>query len=399
MLVQPLASVVATVTMLAMLAGCSAEGASVAAGPVRSAGLSGEPESPPASEPAQPRIDPPANSTDVRPDKAITVTAGSGELVEVTAATADGNTIAGSFSADAQSWTSTAALPVAGTVLVRAVEMRPGGDRTVVRSGFSTLTPAEELTTSISPLDGQTVGVGMPVIVRLSHPVTDRAALLARLALRTSVAVEGAWRWVDDAEIHWRPKAYWPAGITATLTVMLAGLEVGDGVWGEQNRVVTFTTGASMVSVVDVAAHTLTVRRDGELARVIEVTTGKAGFLTRNGVKVISEKHRMKIMDAATTGISRTSSEYYRLEVPLAMRVSNSGEFVHAAPWSTGSQGRANVSHGCVGMSMADARWLFNLSQVGDVIEVVNSPRPISIGNGWTDWNIPWETWAAGGAA
>jgi lipoprotein-anchoring transpeptidase ErfK/SrfK len=154
-----------------------------------------------------------------------------------------------------------------------------------------------------------------------------------------------------------------------------------------------------MVSVVDVAAHTLTVRRDGELLRVIDVTTGKAGFLTRNGVKVVSEKHRMKIMDAATTGISRSSSEYYRLEVPLAMRVSNSGEFVHAAPWSTGSQGRANVSHGCVGMSMADARWLFELSRVGDIIEVVNSPRAISIGNGWTDWNVPWQAWTTGGPA
>jgi hypothetical protein len=126
-------------------------------------------------------------------------------------------------------WTSMAPLPPAGTVMVRAVQMRPDGDRTVVGSRFSTLTPAEELTTSISPLDGQTVGVGMPVIVRLSHPVVNRAAVLARLAVRTSVAVEGAWRWVDDTELHWRPRAYWPAGITATLTAMLAGVDAGHG--------------------------------------------------------------------------------------------------------------------------------------------------------------------------
>ena len=394
-----LASVtVATATMLAILGGCSAQGLSVAAGPSEPAG-----SSPPASiattEAAGPLIEPADNSTDVRPDTVVTVTAGSGKLVEVTATTTEGRPVAGSLSEDAVRWTSIATLPPARTVVVTAVQLGPGGDRTVARSRFSTLTPVETLTTSISPLDGQTVGVGMPVIVRLSHPVVNRAAVLARLALRTSVAVEGAWRWVDDTELHWRPQAYWPAGISATLTVMLAGIDAGNGVWGQLNRVVTFTIGASMVSVVDVAAHTLTVRRDGELVRVIDVTTGKAGFLTRNGIKVVSEKHRMKIMDAATTGISRSSSEYYRLEVPLAMRVSNSGEFVHAAPWSTGSQGRANVSHGCVGMSMADARWLFELSRVGDIIEVVNSPRAISIGNGWTDWNVPWQTWTTGGPA
>ena len=389
---------VATATTLAMLAGCSGQGLSVAAGPSEPAG-SATPESTATSELARPHIEPPPNSTDVRPDAVVTVTAGSGKLVEVTATMDDGALVAGSFSEGHGRWTSTAALPVARTVVVRAVAMRPGGDRTVVRSRFSTLTPVEELTTSISPLDGQTVGVGMPVIVRLSHPVVDRAAILERLAVRTSVAIDGAWRWVDDTELHWRPQAYWPAGVTATLTVMLAGVDAGHGVWGQLNRVLTFTTGAAMVSVVDVAAHTLTVRRDGELLRVIDVTSGKAGFLTRNGVKVVSEKHRMKIMDAATTGTRRDSSEYYRLEVPLAMRVSSSGEFVHAAPWSTGSQGRANVSHGCVGMSMADARWLFELSSVGDIIEVVNSPRAISLGNGWTDWNVPWETWTAGGPA
>jgi len=379
-----------------VLAGCSAGGTRFAGPAVGTSALAAAPVP---SEPAQPLIDPASASTDVRPDRVVSVTAASGELVEVVVTASDGAIVPGSFGPGHRRWTSTQALPLAATISIRAVEVRASGDRTVARSHFRTVAPIEELTTQISPLDGQTVGVGMPVIIRLSHPAVDRAAIMARLGMRTSVAVEGAWRWIDDTQLHWRPQAYWPAGTGATLTVMLAGLDAGQGVWGQQNRVVTFTVGASMVSVVDVAAHTLTVRRDGELARVIDVTTGKAGFRTRNGIKVVSEMHRMKIMDAATTGISRSSSEYYRLEVPLAMRVSNSGEFVHAAPWSTGSQGRANVSHGCVGMSMADARWLFGLSRVGDIIEVVNSPRAISLGNGWTDWNVPWETWSTGGVA
>jgi lipoprotein-anchoring transpeptidase ErfK/SrfK len=165
-----------------------------------------------------------------------------------------------------------------------------------------------------------------------------------------------------------------------------------------KNRTVKFRTGSAMVSTVNVARHTLTVTRNGKTLRVIPVSTGKAGFLTRNGIKVVLEKHTLKVMDATTIGIGRSDPEYYRLEVPYAMRVTWSGEFVHAAPWSVGSQGRANVSHGCVGMSMGNAIWLFNMSTVGDVIRVVNSPRTLEPGNGYTDWNVSWADWTAGSA-
>jgi len=160
---------------------------------------------------------------------------------------------------------------------------------------------------------------------------------------------------------------------------------------------VKFETGASMVSTVDVNKHQMVVKRDGKVWATIPVTTGKGGFLTRSGTKVISEKYTMKVMDAATTGISQGSSEYYRLDVPYAMRVTNSGEFVHAAPWSTGSQGSANVSHGCVGMSMTNAKRLFYNTLVGDV-KVVGSPRELEPGNGWTDWNVSWKDWLKGSA-
>jgi lipoprotein-anchoring transpeptidase ErfK/SrfK len=153
-----------------------------------------------------------------------------------------------------------------------------------------------------------------------------------------------------------------------------------------------------MVSVVNVPRHTLTVYRNGKRARTIPVSTGKAGFLTRNGTKVVLEKHTLKVMDATTIGIGKSDPEYYRLDVPYALRVTWSGEFVHAAPWSTGSQGRANVSHGCVGMGMSNAIWLFNNTHVGDVIKVVGSPRTLEPGNGYTDWNVSWDKWLEGSA-
>jgi lipoprotein-anchoring transpeptidase ErfK/SrfK len=103
-------------------------------------------------------------------------------------------------------------------------------------------------------------------------------------------------------------------------------------------------------------------------------------------------------MDAQSTGVGPDDPEYYNLDVRYAMRMTNSGEFIHAAPWSVESQGVANVSHGCVGMSLANARWLFQRSRVGDVVTIVNSARTLEPGNGLTEWNLSWPDWVAGSA-
>ncbi len=157
--------------------------------------------------------------------------------------------------------------------------------------------------------------------------------------------------------------------------------------------------GRTVVSIVDVAKHRLRYTVDGKTLRTIPVTTGDSDHATRKGTKVIMEKFPSIDMDAATTGVDAEAPDYYNIKgVRWAMRVTNSGEFLHAAPWSTGSQGRANVSHGCTGMSTADASWLYHHSRRGDVVRFVNSPRALEPHNGWTDWNVPWSTWTAGSA-
>jgi lipoprotein-anchoring transpeptidase ErfK/SrfK len=341
---------------------------------------------------------PASSSTDVPVDEPVTVTVADGTLTSVTLTDAKGRTVDGSMSADKASWTSSDPLKIAQhyRLVVAAVDKKGVGTE---RSGFfATVAPRKELETSISPLSGQSVGVGMPIIVRFNAKVRDRAAVEEALVVTSEKPIEGAWSWVSDSEVHYRPKEYWPAYDDITLDVNLNGVNAGKGVYGMKNRTVKFTTGSSMVSVVDVDRHTLTVYRNGKKTRVIPVTTGKAEFLTRNGTKVILEKYTMKIMDSTTVGIPKSSPEYYRLEVPYAMRVTWSGEFVHAAPWSTGSQGRDNVSHGCVGMSMSNAIWLFNQTQIGDIVKVVGSSRPLEPGNGYTDWNVSWDDWLAGSA-
>ena len=387
-------SAVALVSSLALLSGCTSTPS--ASGPAAQAAV-GAGDAPKVSA-AKIDVTPASASVDVPVDQPVTVTAADGKLTAVTLTDQKDRTVAGAMSADGATWTSTDPLRISDHYRLVAAAVDTDGVTAERSAFFATVAPRKVLVTSISPLGGQSVGVGMPIIVRFNTTVQDRAAVEQALAVTSSKPAEGAWSWVSDTEVHYRPKDYWPAYSDVKLDVNLKNVDAGRGVWGMANRTVKFHTGSSMVSVVDVDRHTLTVFRNGAKTRVIPVTTGKAEFLTRNGIKVILEKHTMKIMDSTTVGIPKSSPEYYRLEVPYAMRVTWSGEFVHAAPWSTGDQGRDNVSHGCVGMSMSNAIWLFNRSTVGDIVKVVGSPRPLEPGNGYTDWNVSWPDWLAGSA-
>ena len=378
-----------TAVGLLLVAGCQSPGATTQA-----AAQVVEQKLPPAAI----AVEPGPYLVDVRPDAPVTVTASGGKLTNVAMTDKKDRPVEGSMSPDGATWTATGALRLNARYSVRATATNAQGATSSTESSFTTVKPKARLTTSISPLNGSTVGVGMPIVVRLSDPVRNRAAVERGLTVESSKSIEGAWSWVSDEEVHFRPRDYWPANTKVTLKVRLQDVDAGKGVWGDEARTIKFRIGASMVSVVDVRTLRLKVYRNGALTRTIPVSTGKANFLTRNGIKVISEKHQLKVMDASTIGISKSDPEYYRLDVPYAMRVTNSGEFVHAAPWSVGSQGRARVSHGCVGMSTPNAIWLYNQTNVGDVVQVVGSPRGLEPGNGWTDWNVKWSDWLEGSA-
>ena len=344
------------------------------------------------------RFEPGADATDVLPTAPVSVVAQGGTLTSVAVVDGKGRALDGALDGSKTRWTAASALLVAQHYNVTAKAVDPKGVAVESTATFSTLKPKGTLKTSISPLSGSEVGVGMPIIVRFNKPVSDRAAVEAGLLVSSRKSIDGAWSWISDTEVHYRPEKYWPNNDKVTLDVALRGVQAGKNTWSMENRTITFKTPAAMVSTVDVARHVMTVRRNGKVIRVVPITSGKAGFLTRDGIKVVLEKHVLKVMDSATVGIPKGDPDYYHLDVPYALRVTWSGEFVHAAPWSTANQGLANVSHGCVGMSLSNAIWFFNLTHVGDVIKVVNSPRTLEPGNGYTDWNVPWKQWLKGSA-
>jgi lipoprotein-anchoring transpeptidase ErfK/SrfK len=334
----------------------------------------------------------------VRLDKAITVTVAQGTLSTVTVTSNSGKVLKGSLSDDQLTWTSNDKLAPGTTYKVSVDAAAKDGKTAITSSSFKTLTPKSTATASIQPGDGWTVGVGMPVIVNFSTSVStkNRATVEKAMTVSTASDVEGAWHWMSSQQAQWRPKVYWPANTKVTVTADLAGVEVASGVWGAtKKRTSDFTVGSAMISTVDVAKHTLTVRKNGKVLRVIPVTTGKADMATRNGIKIIMSRETSHEMDSASIGIDKGEPGYYDIVAKYAMRLTNSGEFFHAAPWSTGAQGRANVSHGCTGMSTADASWFFSHSKVGDVAVFKNSNRKLEWGNGYTAWNEPFSTWSS----
>ena len=336
-----------------------------------------------------------------RPDQPIVVNAVAGSLDEVTVSDPGGGQVPGTLTDDRQHWQSSGVLLPATTYRVTATMAGSTPERSATKSiRIRTRESAASFEARISPRDGARVGVGMPVLVRFTAPVAGeyRANVQRALSVTSTPAVEGAWRWVSDTRVEYRPKEFWPAHTTVSVTSALAGVHVGHDMWGARDKSVRFEIGRSVVSVVDVASHPMTVTIDGTPARSIPVTAGKDGFLTRGGIRVISEMLPETRMDAQSTGVGPDDPEYYNLDVRYAMRMTNSGEFIHAAPWSVESQGVANVSHGCVGMSLANARWLFQRSRVGDVVTILNSARTLEPGNGLTEWNLSWPDWVAGSA-
>ena len=307
----------------------------------------------------------------------------------------------GELSQDRTTWTSTQRLEPGARYRVRTVAVDDEGRTARERSVFRTddLTLDQQTYPSIAPLQGETVGIGMPVIVTFDVAVTDKASIERHLSVESTPKQVGAWHWISDHEVHWRPRTYWEPGTEVTVDADINSIPAGRGIYGQLSRTTSFTVGDAMVSRVNIDTHRMRVFRNGTLLRTIPISAGKPGFSTRSGTKVIIEKHRVKRMDAATTGISRDDPEYYNIEdVEYAMRVTYSGEFLHAAPWSVGSQGSANVSHGCVGMSTANAAWLYNLTKRGDVVEVTGSNRYMTLTNGYGDWNASFADYRRGSA-
>jgi lipoprotein-anchoring transpeptidase ErfK/SrfK len=366
------------------------------------------PTAPPAP-PAQLTITPKTGSSGLSPKAPIKVTAAGGTIQGVRLENADGKPVKGTTAADGSSWTASEPLGYDKSYTLTATAANADGKKTTAHSSFRTVTPGNFTMPSFGALEGGgTFGTAMPITLHFDEPITNRAAAEKALSVTTTPKVTGSWYWIDNQNVHYRGKAYWKAGTKITVAAHLYGVNLGNGLYGQADKAVSFTIGRSQTAVINDATHTMIVYINGKKARTIPVSMGRGGsivvngrtisFWTQSGVHVVLEKHAVKHMDSSSYGLPVDSPLGYSEDIPLATRISASGEFIHAASWSVGDQGVRNVSHGCVNISPANAQWFYNTFRYGDPVDIRGTGHPLPLTDGLGDWNLSWTQWRQGSA-
>ncbi|MGI8334083.1 Ig-like domain-containing protein [Actinomadura scrupuli] len=339
----------------------------------------------------------PANgTTDVPPDGPVTVRATDGKIQNVTVTT-KGAKVEGAMTPDATQWQSRWALEPATDYHVLVTALGLDGKTKTVTSDFTTLKAKKVIQAAVvAPDQGEKVGVGMPVILHFDKPVANREQVEKNLEVRSTVPVVGAWHWLDSQSLVWRTKKYWPANTKVRVIGHLTGARAAKDSYLAKNIDLNFRIGDSHITVASSKNHHQVIKKNGKVIKEMPLSMGKGGirkYTTTNGLHLTMGKEYLTVMDSTTTGCGPGCPDYYREDVYWTVRISDSGEYEHSAPWSVGSQGSENVSHGCINLSPANAIWFYHFSYRGDIVQVTGTDRELEPGNGWGYWQETWKEW------
>jgi lipoprotein-anchoring transpeptidase ErfK/SrfK len=380
-------------------AGCSSgHGASGAGGSGGAAGNSAGLPSPQASGSTVAVTEPAANATDVVASTDITYSTDDPPNTTVDVKDAAGKEVEGTLDQAGTTFHPAGALAYGTTYTVTVNGTAKDGKSGTATSTFTTMAKPSKLVRVSSFLgDHQTVGVAMPLIVKFGRavPESSRAAVERRMIVTATPAQEGTWAWISPTEVHYRPKSYWQANTKIHYAVRLAGVPMGSGWYGKSDLTVDVNVGRSFVMTVSNKTKKMTVTENGKVIKTIPVSLGKPSTPSSSGTMVVIEKKLHTVFD---TTDELPKGQGYKINIDYAQRITWSGQFIHAAPWSEGVQGKTNVSHGCVNVSEKMGNWLFGRTMMGDPITVSGTGSPLKNGNGWTDWNVSYDTFKKGSA-
>ncbi|MCV7180870.1 MULTISPECIES: L,D-transpeptidase [Mycolicibacterium] len=227
---------------------------------------------------------------------------------------------------------------------------------------------------TFNPVNGSMVGVAKPIIINFAVPIANRQMAEDAIHISSNPPVPGRFYWLSDSQVRWRPQDFWPKGTVVNIDA--AGTKS------------SFRVGESLVATVDNDTKQMEIMRDGELVKTFPVSMGKSGYETKNGTYYVLEKFADIVMDSSTYGVPVSAAEGYKIDVEDAVRIDNSGIFVHGAPWSEADQGVRNVSHGCINLSAEDAQWFYDNFGSGDPVVVKNSTGLYDQNDGAQDWQL-----------
>ncbi|KKC06066.1 L,D-transpeptidase [Mycobacterium nebraskense] len=364
--------------------------------------------------PAQVTITPGPDARDVDPVAHVMVKADAGTLTDVRMVNESGKSVQGVMTPDNTVWKPTVPLGYGRTYTLTVTSRGPNGVASSQVSSFSTLKPSNQTkvsftTTSEAALkDGGTYGVGTVAVAHFDEQIADRAAAERQLAVTTDPKVQGSWFWVDDQTAHWRPEHYYAAGTTVTAEAKVYGIALGDGLFGQDDTKVSFRIGDAHVSIADDATKQVSVYNNGALMRTMPTSMGMGGtenvggksisLWTPPGVYTVLDKGNPVVMDSSTFGLPKNSRLGYRETINYATRISTDGIYLHELEATVWAQGHQDTSHGCLNLNADNAKWFYDFSVPGDVVEVRNSGGPpLTLAqNG--DWTVSWEDWRKGSA-
>jgi lipoprotein-anchoring transpeptidase ErfK/SrfK len=364
------------------------------------------------------------NAADVAPIAPIQVSVLDGRLDSVNLANADGKPVQGAFDADQKTWKNSEELGYDKAYTLTVVSTGEDGKPVQETRSFTTLKPNNFTLPYLRAnvgllLDGGTFGVGQPAVVWFDEKITDKVTAEKALTITTDPATIGGWRWINDHEVHWRPAEYWKPGTKVTVTAKVYGVNLGDGLYGQEDRTASFTIGPSKIAVADSSTKRMTVYVNGsqvttingnDVSGGIPVSLGRNGgetapngsyidFRTNSGPHVVTGKAEVVRMTSASYGLTDpTSPNFYDSQVRKAVQISGDGEYVHLADWNIPQHGVSNTSHGCINVAPAYIFWFYDTFGPGDIVDVKNTGKQLGLGNGIADWVLSWDEWQKGSA-
>lgn len=336
---------------------------------------------------------------------------GGGALDSVSVVNAEGKQVVGATSADRLSWKSSEALGYNKSYTATATATNAKGKQVTQTSAFTTVKPAQltlpylRANAALLLSSRPTFGVGQPIVVGFDEKIPDRAAAEKTLVVTTEPAVTGSWHWYTDQEVHWRPEVYWQPGTKVTITAKVYGVNLGSGLYGQQDVKAAFAIGDKKIAVADDSTFRIQVYVNNQLTRTVLTSMGKhetaksktgqdLDLRTRSGVHVVLGTERTTHMTGASWGLA----EGYDSDVNYTTHLSYQGEYIHEATWNIPKHGKQDDSHGCLNVGTEDALWFMNNFIPGDIVEVKNTGIQLDNMDGLTDWNMNWDDWRAGSA-
>jgi lipoprotein-anchoring transpeptidase ErfK/SrfK len=335
----------------------------------------------PASTAAKVSITPASGSSNAKPSQGVSVSVTSGKITNVTVAGPGGKGAGGVLATGATSWHTKWTLRPSSHYTVTVTALGKDGKTVTSTSSFGTLTPAATFSAA-TVLGNQTYGVGIPIMITFSSPITHKAAVEKAIQIKSSKPIVGAWMWDGNEALDFRPRNYWPQHTHVSFVAHLNGVEGARGMYGTANLNQSFYIGDSLIGVTSTVTHETRIYWKGHYYQTWPDSSGMPGDDTANGTYLTIEKANPTLM---------TGPGYTNVPVYWSVRFTWSGNYYHSAPWSLGEQGFTNVSHGCVNLSPEHAEWYYLRADPGDPITITGSPASGAWDDGYTEWFYSWK--------